>query len=291
MSNFRRFAAAAICAAFVFCQVHFASAGLIQADPSQNEQNEVLVSVAQQFAQNTALSTTSTVAEATTPAPQHSTPTVNPAPAATVAVVTPPTPESSQNQPAAAEQGSPAKVQPTPTGVASSPVPSVDRKALGDAVFDHANENARSDPDNWVVHVYKSRHKLDVYFQGRLFKSYHAVFGRSRWMGAKQWEGDLRTPEGNYLIIAKYPSRRFAWFLRINYPNAIDEARFDQLRADREIPPRARAGGAIGIHGSDNPLLNVGDVNWTTGCISLVNSDIEELARLLPTGTLVVIEP
>lgn len=169
--------------------------------------------------------------------------------------------------------------------------PTIDQKQPGIAVFDRASESERRDPNNWVVHIYKAHHQLDVYFQGHLYKSYHAVFGRSRWMGAKQWEGDLRTPEGNYLIVAKHPSRRFDWFLRINYPNAIDEARFDELHADQEIPAGARAGGAIGIHGSDNPLLNVGDINWTTGCISVVNSDIEELAHLLPTGTLVIIEP
>ena len=46
-----------------------------------------------------------------------------------------------------------------------------------------------------------------------------------------------------------------------------------------------------GIHGTDNPILNIGNINWTTGCISIDNSDIVELARLLPIGTLVIIKP
>jgi lipoprotein-anchoring transpeptidase ErfK/SrfK len=47
----------------------------------------------------------------------------------------------------------------------------------------------------------------------------------------------------------------------------------------------------VGIHGTDSPVLNLGDVNWTLGCISLNNDDIAEMARLLPVGTLVVINP
>ena len=40
-----------------------------------------------------------------------------------------------------------------------------------------------------------------------------------------------------------------------------------------------------------NPELNRGDVNWTTGCISVDDEDFEELKRLLPKGTLVIINP
>lgn len=173
--------------------------------------------------------------------------------------------------------------------------------ALQDHAFDHMTDGERlfyqsqgtgvNDPLNWTVHASKSRYELVVYYKGRLYKTYHAVFGRSRWGGEKQWEGDLRTPEGPYLIVAKHPSGRFQWFLRLNYPNAIDQAKFAELRAAHEIPASAREGGQIGIHGTDNPMLNLGDVNWTTGCISVDNSDIGELARLLPIGTLVVIKP
>jgi murein L,D-transpeptidase YafK len=141
------------------------------------------------------------------------------------------------------------------------------------------------------LRVSKSRHELSVYYKQRPFKNYQAVFGRSRWAGAKQWEGDLRTPEGNYLIVERHPSRRFRWFLTLNYPNAIDLARFQELRSAHEIAADTRAGGRVGIHGTDQPMLNLGGVNWTTGCISVNNADISELAELLPIGTLVVINP
>jgi len=149
----------------------------------------------------------------------------------------------------------------------------------------------REDPFNWVVHAYKSQHRLEVYFRGQLYRTYHAVFGRSPEAGAKLWEGDRRTPEGNYLIVGKRRSARFRWFLHINYPNEQDHERFEQGRASHLIPASAHEGGQIGIHGTDSPYLNVADVDWTTGCISVDNSDIGELARLLPVGTLVIIEP
>jgi hypothetical protein len=93
------------------------------------------------------------------------------------------------------------------------------------------------------------------------------------------------------LIVGKHSSARFGWFLHINYPNAEDQARFERSRAEHLIPASAREGGQIGIHGTDSPYLNVSDINWTTGCISVDNADIRELAYLLPVGTLVVINP
>jgi hypothetical protein len=147
------------------------------------------------------------------------------------------------------------------------------------------------DPFDWAVYAYKSKHRLEVYYRGHLYRTYHAVFGRSQVAGAKLWEGDRRTPEGDYLIIGKHPSTRFEWFLQINYPNAEDHARFEQDRAAHLIPTSAHEGGEIGIHGTDSPFLNVADIDWTTGCISVDNTDIRELAHLLPVGTLVVIKP
>ena len=156
---------------------------------------------------------------------------------------------------------------------------------------DYSASLVSEDPFDWVVHAYKSQHRLEVYFKGHLYKTYHAVFGRSLAAGAKLWEGDRRTPEGNYLIVGKHRSARFGWFLHINYPNEEDRERFEQSRAAHVIPASANEGGQIGIHGTDSPYLNVADVNWTTGCISVDNGDIGQLARLLPVGTLVIINP
>lgn len=151
--------------------------------------------------------------------------------------------------------------------------------------------SARLNPFNWSVTAIKSHHQMEVFYRGRPYQAFHAVFGRSRFAGPKQWEGDRRTPEGNYFIISKHPSARFRWFLKLNYPNAADQANFHHMRADGDIPRGIGEGGSVGIHGTDLPILNVGDIDWTTGCISIDNEDISELARLLPIGTLVVIKP
>jgi L,D-transpeptidase catalytic domain len=187
-----------------------------------------------------------------------------------------------------------------PTTGAFSPTPTNTTAATGSGV--HAEDvglrlylsdplSARSSSYNWSLFAFKSHHEMQVFYKRQLFETLHAVFGRSRFGGPKQWEGDRRTPEGDYLIVSKHRSARFRWFLKINYPNAIDQANFLQLRSDGDIPRGLHEGGSVGIHGTDLQILNDGNVDWTTGCISVDNSAISELARLLPLGTLVVIKP
>jgi hypothetical protein len=149
-------------------------------------------------------------------------------------------------------------------------------------------------PYSWSVMIYKSQHRLIVYYLGHLYKEYHAVFGRNLDPGTKLWSGDRRTPEGAYTIIAKRLNSRWRYFLKLDYPNSVDRARYEQLVSQGEVPRfRGRAvseGDGIGIHGTDEPILNTGNVNWTTGCISVDNGAIDELEALLPVGTLVVIK-
>lgn len=150
-------------------------------------------------------------------------------------------------------------------------------------------------PLNWSVMVYKSRHELVLYFEGHLYRKYNAVFGRSLEHGTKEWEGDRRTPLGVYRIVSKRRDRRWRYFLKLNYPNRYDRRLYDTMLSEGEIP-RVHGrpipeGGEIGIHGTDEPMLNSGDINWTTGCISVNNAAIDELEALLPVGTLVIIKP
>ncbi|MGH7933863.1 MAG: L,D-transpeptidase family protein [Candidatus Binataceae bacterium] len=161
----------------------------------------------------------------------------------------------------------------------------------GQKLFYRTNDESVLDPTSWSVMTYESKHILTVYFKGHLFTSYRAVFGRSLKAGGKLYEGDRRTPQGVYHIIGKHRSYRWRYFLKLDYPNNVDRIRFGEMRADGMIPARFREGGEIGIHGTDEPLLNDGLVNWTTGCISIDNRAIVELVRLLPIGTLVIINP
>lgn len=185
----------------------------------------------------------------------------------------------------------PASGAPGLAGASAAPTRTPGRIAL----LNTKSEAVARDPLNWAVMVYKSRHQLVVYFQGHFYKSYDAVFGRNLDHGTKEWAGDRRTPEGVYRIIRKRPNRRWRYFLQINYPNNYDHAQYEDLVSEGEVPRiRGRAigeGGAIGIHGTDEAILNSGKVDWTTGCISVDNGAIDELEALLPIGTLVIIKP
>jgi hypothetical protein len=166
----------------------------------------------------------------------------------------------------------------------------------GAVLFDATRDDSALDPLSWAVSVFKKRHELDLYYKGRFFKKFDAVFGRNLDLGAKLWAQDRRTPEGVYYIEEKYRSARFEWFLRLNYPNLEDRVRYETMKVNGVVPvdrdgKSPLVGSSIGIHGTDVPILNAGHINWTTGCISVNNKDIEDLDRLLPVGTVVIIKP
>jgi murein L,D-transpeptidase YafK len=86
------------------------------------------------------------------------------------------------------------------------------------------------------------------------------VVGTSGKAGPKLKEGDLQIPEGFYKITGLYPNSIAHLGIRINYPNAQDK-----VRAKRD--KRTKLGGDILIHGS----------YWSTGCLAMGNTAIEEL--------------
>ena len=133
---------------------------------------------------------------------------------------------------------------------------------------------------------------VSLYLYGHLTKTYPAVFGRAP--GRKTHEGDKRTPLGLYMIVDKDHHRRWSRFMRIDYPNAGDRLQYQKNLKTGKIPKRqngyAGPGGAIGIHGTDNEAFNRAKINWTLGCISMLNKDVNELYRLVPIGTLVYIK-
>jgi murein L,D-transpeptidase YafK len=150
---------------------------------------------------------------------------------------------------------------------------------------------AESEP--YFVVVRKSCRTLDVYHFGDRVRSFPAVFGIDG-TGSKLYEGDLRTPTGLYMIVDKRPHPRWREFLLLDYPNVQDLHRYWLAMESGGIPRRGDeyvgAGGAVGIHGTDRPSINAQNIDWTWGCISLQNRDIEDLAALVTVGTLVLIE-
>lgn len=169
---------------------------------------------------------------------------------------------------------------------------SVDVPAVGPG-GDDDDHLAWAEQEPWAVVIRKSCRTLDVYRSGRRVRSYSAVFGMNGF-GSKLYQGDLRTPTGLYTIVDKRPHPRWEYFLLLDYPNLEDLRRYRKALQAGDIPKRggsyADVGSEIGIHGTDKPDLNERNVDWTWGCISLKNPDVKDLVRLVPLGTLVLIE-
>lgn len=137
----------------------------------------------------------------------------------------------------------------------------------------------------------KSDYELHVYDAKGWYATYPVVFGTNT-LADKKMEGDKLTPEGEYRIVAKRPHEKWSRFLAIDYPNAADKARFEARKRRGEIPGNASPGGGIGIHGTwpNDDFMIDRYKNWTNGCISLKNGDVQEIYGFIPVGTPVLIK-
>lgn len=172
------------------------------------------------------------------------------------------------------------------------PAPPEPVKTPGSVVSDEETLPWAADEPYFVVARLSCR-TLDVYRRGRRIRTYEAVFGMGG--AGKRWEGDRRTPLGLYTITRKMPHPRWEYFLGLDYPNASDRLRWEEAVEANEVPEDGDGdpigpGGQIGIHGTDKPDDNRRGVDWTWGCISVDNRAIEDLVRLLPLGTPVLIQ-
>ncbi len=138
--------------------------------------------------------------------------------------------------------------------------------------------------DTLVVH--KSAHKMMVYANGVLLKTYTVSFGDNP-VGHKQFEGDERTPEGIYSINAKNPNSVCYKNLGTSYPNQNDREQAKQLGKP--------TGGDIKIHGLPNGQGYIGKFqrwsNWTNGCIAVTNNEMDELYDTVRLGAKIEILP
>lgn len=136
----------------------------------------------------------------------------------------------------------------------------------------------------------KSDYELYVYDAKGWYATYPVVFGNNS-LADKKMEGDRNTPEGSFRIASKRVHDKWTRFLGLDYPTPESLARFNERKRRGEIPSSARPGAGIGIHGVWPHEDFVVDryKNWTNGCISLKNSDVEDLYRYVPVGTPVTI--
>ena len=138
--------------------------------------------------------------------------------------------------------------------------------------------------------VDKSSYELHVYDAKGWYATYPVVFG-NKTLDDKKMEGDRKTPEGTYHIAAKRYHNKWSRFMALDYPTKEDLAKFEERKRRGEVPRNASPGGGIGIHGTWPHEGFVIDRynNWTNGCISLKNEDVQELYNYVPVGTSITI--
>jgi L,D-peptidoglycan transpeptidase YkuD (ErfK/YbiS/YcfS/YnhG family) len=108
----------------------------------------------------------------------------------------------------------------------------------------------------------------------------------SNWLGDKQKAGDKKTPEGSYRISMKKEGNNTIYhkaFL-LDYPNEEDSKRFKKHLKIGVIARNSTIGGAIEIHGGGGKGLD-----WTDGCVALLNEEMDLLYDKVKVGTPVVI--
>jgi len=140
---------------------------------------------------------------------------------------------------------------------------------------------AYSGPEVTRIVIYKGRRKMYLMHGAKVLKKYRIGIGGNP-VGPKQFEGDSKTPEGSYIIDRRNPNSAFHLSLGISYPNQRDEAYAASMGR--------RPGGDIFIHGRAGENRGKGR-DWTAGCISVSDRNIEKIYMMVQDGTQVDIFP
>ncbi len=142
-----------------------------------------------------------------------------------------------------------------------------------------------SPPIDQVV-VVKSQRTLTLLSKGKVVRSYKVALGGDP-IGAKQEQGDHKTPEGRYVLDRRNPNSRFYKSIHISYPDEQDR----QRAAQRGVNP----GGDVMIHGLPNGFGWLGAahraMDWTDGCIAVTDKEMDEIWELVRDGTPIEIQP
>lgn len=140
------------------------------------------------------------------------------------------------------------------------------------------------------IEIDKSDYLLTIVSDKKAIKKYQVVLGNNP-IDDKLIEGDLCTPEGTFRVVKKYPHNEWSKFILIDYPNEESHRKFNEAKGSGIIPQNSTPGGSIGIHGvpENDYRMNL-RINWTAGCISLKNMDINEIYSVIDSNTVVIIK-
>jgi murein L,D-transpeptidase YafK len=147
------------------------------------------------------------------------------------------------------------------------------------------------DTNSLSLVIDKSDYKLTVMSGTLVLKEYPVVFGRNP-VNDKLMQGDTCTPEGTFFMKAKYAHLKWSKFIWINYPNEDSWRKHLSAIQQGKIPVNAKIGGEIGIHGVPEDMDFMIDLhyNWTAGCISMKNKDINEIYQYVSRSTPIIIK-
>lgn len=136
------------------------------------------------------------------------------------------------------------------------------------------------------VLVKKAERRLYLLDGDEVVRSYRIGLGDNP-SGHKLYEGDERTPEGEYTLDWRNSASDFYKSIHISYPNEKDR----EMASAWGLDP----GGNIMIHGLPNDAEGMGfaykGLDWTDGCIAVSNEEIDEIWRLVADGTPIRILP
>lgn len=152
-----------------------------------------------------------------------------------------------------------------------------------------AYSNSATQPPSPAVDrvlVVKSTRTLTLFANGKVVRSYKVALGGEP-VGAKQQQGDHKTPEGLYVLDRRNPKSRFYKSIHVSYPSEQDRQKAAQLGVD--------PGGDIMIHGLPNGFGWLGAahraMDWTDGCIAVTDKEMDEIWELVRDGTPIEIRP
>ncbi len=136
-------------------------------------------------------------------------------------------------------------------------------------------------PEVTHIVVHKDQRRMFLLHDDKVLKSYDIEWGFAP-RGHKQFEGHGKTPVGTYRIDRRNPNSDFYLSIGISYPNRRDIA---IAKAAGKDP-----GGDIFIHGQPNKRSGSGP-DWTAGCISVTNKEMEDIYAMVKNGTLSTLRP
>jgi murein L,D-transpeptidase YafK len=156
---------------------------------------------------------------------------------------------------------------------------------LGSVAVQGDDSLVTTGPADYVL-VDKSERKLYLFRAGRVLREFDVSLGLVP-TGAKQREGDFKTPEGRYRLDARNANSDYFLSIHVSYPDEADRAR---ARAQGVDP-----GGQIMIHGWPNEpkfdLRSYEGTDWTDGCIAVSNSDMVDIWLMTRESTPIEIRP